>query len=494
MPDDSDHESETGEQPPALTIAAAVIDTNFGAGGNFDSSRIRSIAARLQRDGIELWVPQQVIWEWAVHAHETWQKVRREHRKLVLGGFADDQPSETAVELVDALQARAEGAGTYVLPTHGASAIQAIRDQILGTGPGKSEKGVRTGAADSAWIRDALDHADGKIRQIVFLSGNAEDVLKTTRSMGFADIEVQIAQTEPELFEKYVATMVEGSIAVTRRVAEKLLDQAATAQREQDADFHDVHPPWFETSDLDVDSDIHERSEWADLKYREGVAIGLPQPAVLHISNVRMDVADSDEFPKHARSITFDLTLLGGILLNGFSFDESGAVGFNENYLDNVLITVPCVIEDDPASGLNDVRQTDTGTISSAVAQFDEQSEALAWTLDQLSALDHVAVQLETSPYELEDGSLFLLRGPNDHMETVRFSESSIDDSWQMDFLESGVTIECTYDPDAQAWFDGDSYDLYPAYGVHSSNSREPHSAIGQVWCYLLGIRSQTRS
>jgi hypothetical protein len=484
MPDDAAEDQPGRGGHPELSITAAIVDTNFGTAGNFDATRLRGIADRLRKYGIDLWVPRQVVWEWAVHAHESWEKIRREHKRLVLGGFASDQPSSSAVDLVDALEARVVEVGAHILPTSGASAVQAIRDQVLGTGPGKTEKGVRTGAVDSAWVRDAVQRAELRTRQVVFLTNNESDVLRTTRAMDLLDADVRIAHTEPELFEQHVATMVAASIEVTRRVAEALLRQAAEARRDQSMDFHDAHPPWFESSDLDVNVEIQERREWIELESREGIEIGLPQPIVVGLSNVRMDAAAR----KVERSITFDLTVLGGVVLNGYGFDESGGVGFSENYLNDVLITVPCVMDESPDGGLSAIRQTDTGTVRTALAQFDDDAEALAWTMDELSVFEHVTLSEVAADEDTEapEGS-YTIHGPNDQAEIAELHQDP-DGTWQLEFVKSGATISCTYDPDAYVRFDGETYEMYPPYTVHAPDTREPYSAIAKVWRYLLAV------
>jgi len=488
-------EQKAPERTAAVSITAAVLDTSFGTAGNFDADRVKALADRLSARRIELWVPQQVIWEWAAHAHEGWEKIRRDYRKLVLGGFASDESKSAADDLVAALTERVNETGVSVLSTHGSSAIQAIRDQILGTGPGrKNDKGVRTGASDSAWIRDALEEAQGKVRKIAFLSGNARDVLSTTRAMGFADSEVLVVPNERELFEMHIARVVKASLEVTRRVTDMLVRRFEDARGQQAFDTHDLYPPWFESSDLDIGRDVTERDEWGQIEFKEGVEIGVPQPQVIEITNVQIDFADEPPASDGARSVTFDLTLLGGVILNGFTLEDTGSVAFNENYIGDVLISLPCVVSELSEGEFAPPRQTDTGSVSSALARFDDQVEALTWTLESLGALEHIELERSTdeaSPDDIdgtEDGAVYVLRGPAGRTERVELSRDPFDaeNEWELQFQNSKLEVRCTYDHGATAWFEGDAYDLYPPYSVHSPSSREPFSAFAAVWRYLI--------
>lgn len=494
--------SAVNEPTVSGSLDAAVIDTNFGTAGNFDTDRVKGLADRLRAHKIALWVPQQVIWEWAVHAYEGWEEIRREHRKLVLGGFASAQSMPAAVDLVPTLTERVTEIGAFVLPDFGESAKQAIRDQVLGTGPGRRENGVRTGAADSAWIRDTLEMAEGKVRKIVFLSRNAKDVLSTTRSMGFSDSEVVIAPNERELFDR-IAGMVKASLEVTRSLADALTDLATKARGKQTFDTHDIHPPWFESSDLNVDRQVTERHEWSHVEYKEGVEIAVPQPEVIQVSNIRIDVIDDPSRPGVRRSAAFDLTLLGGVLLNGFSLEDG--LAFSENYVGDVLIKLPCVMEEGDGNNFTNLRQTDTGTVSSALAQFDDQDEALRWTLEYLSSLEHIALEpvleegdandaalsgrdMWTTVSAIEDGARYILRGPAGQQEIAVLDRDifSQEGEWELHFEESKVALKCSYNHGATAWFDGGAYDLFPAYSVHAPRSQEPFSAIAAIWRKLL--------
>lgn len=52
----------------------------------------------------------------------------------------------------------------------------ALRDQILQTGTGSRRSGVKTGASDSAWLRDVLEKAGGTFAPVVLVTNDRKDV------------------------------------------------------------------------------------------------------------------------------------------------------------------------------------------------------------------------------------------------------------------------------------------------------------------------------
>ncbi|QII09249.1 hypothetical protein BH93_27125 (plasmid) [Rhodococcoides fascians A25f] len=73
------------EKEPAL-IQAVVLDTNIHR-GNFIAESVEGLALRLGVHGIQLWVPQQVIWEWSAHAVDQAKEVRANMRRLAATGL-----------------------------------------------------------------------------------------------------------------------------------------------------------------------------------------------------------------------------------------------------------------------------------------------------------------------------------------------------------------------------------------------------------------------
>ncbi|MBB4982520.1 hypothetical protein [Streptomyces nymphaeiformis] len=72
--------------------------------------------------------------------------------------------------------------GITLVKLTGDSAIEGLRDQILQTGPGRRKDGVKTGASDSAWLRDVLRKAGGNFESVVLLSSD-RDVVAACREL-----------------------------------------------------------------------------------------------------------------------------------------------------------------------------------------------------------------------------------------------------------------------------------------------------------------------
>lgn len=58
----------SGEDISTSSVVAAVLDTSYYDSGHINLVKIRQLAQGLSVRGAELWVPEQVILEWAVHA------------------------------------------------------------------------------------------------------------------------------------------------------------------------------------------------------------------------------------------------------------------------------------------------------------------------------------------------------------------------------------------------------------------------------------------
>lgn len=482
--------SDGGERSRPVSILAAVTDAGFASAGNFDKARVGAIARRLEPYKIELWVPQEVIWEWAVHAHELWPKISRDYGRLVAGGFAAAKPAadkDDSVELVTkVLEATAN---VVILPTHGESAIQAIRDQVMQTGPGAKKSGVRTGAVDSAWIRDAIAHTpDNDPGHLIFLSENKKDVLKTTQSIGCPDEDVRIATSEKELFDDHIEALVVAPMEATRRLSYRVSRLAAQARREQREDFHDVVPPWIYSDEIDYDYSIRVRSPDLDeLEHRDSVEIGQPQPVPVSVSDVRVDATGaSEEWP---RSVSFTLRILGGLDVHGYSINGDGHVNFETVHLPNVLFTVPCVVDELALNQFGVLRPTAPAEATSAIDLYDDEIDAFAGFLGELEGLEGVTLREDVGSLEPTTGTTFTVEGPGTRHDTAEVWMSPDSEAvWRIEFQESGVVIECTYDPDSRAWQGlKDSVDIFPLCSVHAEGSAEPYSAIGKLWFYLVG-------
>src|SRR5579883_257510 len=128
-------------------LRAVVVDANVFSEGRPDLKRLDSLATRLADIDIEMFVPEPVAWEWAEHLaadienhRVTTRATQKKLERALLnpGNLSLPYPSKQAT--VGAFLA-ALNSLEYVgiLPLTGESARQALRDQILLTGPGSQK-------------------------------------------------------------------------------------------------------------------------------------------------------------------------------------------------------------------------------------------------------------------------------------------------------------------------------------------------------------------
>jgi hypothetical protein len=58
-----------------------------------------------------------------------------------------------------------------------------LKDQILQRPPGRRKEKIKTGAADSAWLRDVLDRAGGDLSRVLLVTSDA-DIRPACREWG----------------------------------------------------------------------------------------------------------------------------------------------------------------------------------------------------------------------------------------------------------------------------------------------------------------------
>jgi hypothetical protein len=494
MSDDS--ESHLSDSPrrvgPVQSVRAVVVDPGFlGKGGFETSDRVRGIAERLLPHNIELWIPEHVIREWAAHANE-YRQAFSNLRTLAAGESVSDSPSVVDTEeLVEALRSRVWAHTNIVLiPALGEVAIARTCDQILSSGPETTialtkNRCVQTGVVDSAWVWDAIAHADGNIRQIAFLTANANDVFTTTGALGWDDREVRVAGSEPGLFSEVLDTSVGAPVELTRRLTQKLVSLATEPKCKPKTDFFASYEPWFQSADFDVDADVLVGPQWADWEFEEGIGIE-PQPKIVGIKDVRIDPSRDGQPQGAARYISFTLTLFGCVAVNGYR-TAGGTASFSVGCLSGVLINIPCVIHETASNGFGFPRQTATGSVLSALASFDDDDDALRWTVHQLAGLEHVAVvDLDAGQNKSTGVAVYSLIGPAGQVETAELLRHADESCWRMEFKKSKTALVCAYDPKARVRRGRERFEAHSAYSVRSQGSREPHSAIGKVWAYLM--------
>jgi hypothetical protein len=157
-----------------LPERAIVLDTNaFPVGPRafrkplLSLESLRALAEDAEAEGVEIWLPEVVVWELADHAAEYYAQQyapwSATARRLGGTGLVIAVPTELTASEIHEQTAAAVGSvpNVRVVACRAESARDGLRDQILQTGPATRDRGVKSGAADSTWVRDIVDEANG---------------------------------------------------------------------------------------------------------------------------------------------------------------------------------------------------------------------------------------------------------------------------------------------------------------------------------------------
>jgi hypothetical protein len=162
------------------SVKAVVLDTNaFGKSATFDMGLLRRLGRDANDRDIEVWLPEPVLWELAAHISDVVDDltadVRARNRLLERAGLETvPMPTYRVREALiqQIIESAAEAIeGLYVIECSADALKEALRDQITGRPPAGTDQGVKTGAADSAWIRAVREEAaDPSNRSYVIVS------------------------------------------------------------------------------------------------------------------------------------------------------------------------------------------------------------------------------------------------------------------------------------------------------------------------------------
>lgn len=183
-----------------------VLDTNILGRGHFNLHRLQSVLESVAGSGVEVVVPEVVVWEWAEHAAATYEALVEEHRAFrvdeSLYRLPDMPPVLPKQELVAAIL-KAIPRDVTVWRPQGEEWRAAIEAQVLQTGTGERKGGVKTGAADHlllACVREQLDER-GSAEAVVLATGDRN--LRQACEAALDD-EVLYADNERELLRRLI--------------------------------------------------------------------------------------------------------------------------------------------------------------------------------------------------------------------------------------------------------------------------------------------------
>lgn len=475
--------------PIVPTLTAVVFDTNLWGKGTLDVAQLMKHAKRLAKSGVQVWVPRQVLLERVSHtvadaaaAEPIWKRLRR--ADMVSTKFP--VPVETPAVLKEVEAKVSAIPNVKVLPITGDAAIAGIEDQILGTGAGEVRNGVKTGAVDSSWVRDAVAAAGGDASLLVFVTGNAKDVQATAKEAGFGPVNIR---SEHALYSSLF-----GASAAPDKLTQLIAAHLETLVSDP-ADDPDPHP--FPVDSMLPITDIELGGAILDYPYPiEPTEVTLA-PGSKIVAMVGVEVVDgpgpSDDNASvgatvdkpFSSTVEFHLLVLTDLAVSGYELDEDGQVQMHsaDAYSNVVLAPVVADVED------LHVEVTPNGLSSADTAEerFTEGHDGLEWLLGELANL--AGVTLVDDDSTLDE---FLLTAV-DSISVVATLEGDAYEEWELvfDLGDDSVSVSCVYDAGARVWAGSDSFDSRPPYYLVSGNlddgfgAGEPYSAISAVWHYL---------
>ncbi|WP_143267787.1 hypothetical protein [Amycolatopsis alba] len=161
-------------------LQAVVFDANCFGYGRPDLGLLTSFAGHLARIGIPAWIPEPVAWERAEHLAQDWTTAstavstpNRRLGKAHLGRFQTEFADKDAVAETF-LRQLGTVPNVEVIPLWPQHALAGLKDQVLQLPPAKrkgpEDERVKTGASDSAWLREVLARVDNAPERLLFVT------------------------------------------------------------------------------------------------------------------------------------------------------------------------------------------------------------------------------------------------------------------------------------------------------------------------------------
>ncbi|MDX3003490.1 hypothetical protein PWY87_17520 [Kribbella solani] len=180
-------------------IRAIVFDSNvFGKSAQPNVKTIEQWAEACGWHDAELWISEIVVHELAQHAieeHDRFILTYEAHQRNLAKWGVDAGEPMLPIDPHDVREA-IEAAGAVVVPLEDSDARDALLDQVLLRGPGQRKSGVKTGAADSAWVRSIVAYSVGDTDGLIVVTGDTHALEQTC-----ADLDVDVPRQAKNLGE-----------------------------------------------------------------------------------------------------------------------------------------------------------------------------------------------------------------------------------------------------------------------------------------------------
>ncbi|GAA0911044.1 hypothetical protein GCM10009559_81920 [Pseudonocardia zijingensis] len=458
-------------------LKAAVFDANSYQSGP-DLGNLAANVERLQRAGLQAWVSEAVVLEWAEHLASDWREAsvksnqaRKRLRRARLK--APDSPYKSEEEVIaDFEQQIHQIEGLQILPLTAENALQGLKDQILLRGPAKRKdgtdpsSGVKTGASDSAWLRDVLDKAGGA-EPVLFITED-KDVTRALDSWGYSNIVTRArSQLRESLFEVSLDADAVTSI-VLNFFRERLPNpQAYSSQFDEDS--------WLDLGTIaSLEDAFDEAAEDLDkVSVHDADIVSLTDLAGIHDLVSTEDPLDpKDVFEENSEAhislgkVIEQWASVHALFLARGRARVSGVDHEGNTYerlVDRNGLLISARFELEIAGGqVTSFRPEVDSVVHYRPNQYSDPEDGLIALIDALSSLpglDDVGAIFNRA-HEISDR--IRLRGSTEYLEI----EANHHDQWSFSLSigDDCVTVSCEHDVGAHVWDGRESFDYYPPY------------------------------
>ncbi|WP_235738768.1 hypothetical protein [Nocardioides alcanivorans] len=434
-------------------VDCIVVDTNFGPHGYPDMPRLKQLAASAQRVGIRVGVPEVVVWEWAEHLQQkvsaAFTATRQANGAMLKGGLGAiatpvaSTADKIAIELARAVQTVPN---LVLIPASERNARDALRDQILQQGGGSKKNEVKTGAADSAWIRDAVEWADGDTTRLVFASENLSDItavcehlkIKAPASGSEKQVTGSLEGLEPRGFASK-------DVVELRRYIRSVLPQYARGGVHGDESSSEI-PLWLLTVEEDGLGDLPE---------------GAVVQAVEVIGLTRLTAVTDEEVGTRPQSTTVRarFTFVGDVEVDYYMLDVNGEVQSSSEIFSDISVSTELQFSKEDGTWAYE-SSFDTYVNDAPPSGYDESNDYLAEVVETLCF--HLGEIPDEWPTEGEPEQQFERQGVE---VTVSFDGDPYGD-WTIDIEvgKASAHVGSTYDPGSWVWAGKDGFHSRPPY------------------------------
>lgn len=168
-------------------VRAIVFDSNvFGRDALPNVETIRLWAQACATNGAELWIAEIVAYELAQHVveeNERFVESYGAHQRSLARWGQRANPDLAAITAEDVVEAM-KTAGAEIIELDGDEARDALLDQVLLRGAGARKKGIKTGGADSAWVRSIIAHNGDESDGLIVVTGDSAALELTCEALG----------------------------------------------------------------------------------------------------------------------------------------------------------------------------------------------------------------------------------------------------------------------------------------------------------------------